>query len=398
MHDAQPPLMPDLQATEEKPNEPDTVANNDSVVAKTTPSTGKPVLLGMGLAIIALVGVLIVMTFYRGAKSKTQESDEITKMKAELADLNRQRQVMGLSPMSSSSEAIDEIAGRLKKDADAIVDLSSSFKQIVTEKDAELSARMSELVRSEKLRQTLAIESGELRKELQKALVEGAEASRLSKDLADVKAQRDALSAELTDTRQQLQSMGKAVSSADFDDLKRRFEETLRAKEFFEARVKELEGDLSQAKLFASSETELVPAAQALFKGLVGLEGMKDSDITTSYSNLGVDLGASVLHTLNFATGSSALAASDEEIVRNLGADIPDGDLMFVVGYASKTGDVNANRALSSDRATAVAQYFNSVKRPGQLVQAVYLGQTDRFSSGVPERNQLVEIWRIRKK
>jgi hypothetical protein len=38
------------------------------------------------------------------------------------------------------------------------------------------------------------------------------------------------------------------------------------------------------------------------------------------------------------------------------------------------------------------------VKRPAQKVQAVYLGQTDRFSSRIPERNQIVEIWCIRKK
>jgi hypothetical protein len=31
-------------------------------------------------------------------------------------------------------------------------------------------------------------------------------------------------------------------------------------------------------------------------------------------------------------------------------------------------------------------------------VQAVYLGQTDRFSSRVPERNQICEVWRIRRK
>jgi outer membrane protein OmpA-like peptidoglycan-associated protein len=71
---------------------------------------------------------------------------------------------------------------------------------------------------------------------------------------------------------------------------------------------------------------------------------------------------------------------------------------MLVIGYASETGNVDSNRTLSSDRATAVAQKFSSIKRPSQLVQAVYLGQTDRFSSRIPERNQLCEIWRIRKK
>ena len=45
--------------------------------------------------------------------------------------------------------------------------------------------------------------------------------------------------------------------------------------------------------------------------------------------------------------------------------------------------------------ATAVAEALNSVKHPGQQVQAVYLGQTDRFGSRTPESNQLCEIWQI---
>ena len=109
-------------------------------------------------------------------------------------------------------------------------------------------------------------------------------------------------------------------------------------------------------------------------------------------------LGADVKTTLSFATGSSALTPSDEEAIRNLVAEIPDGDLIMAIGYASETGNVDGNRTLSSDRATAAAQLVSSVKRPGQLTQAVYLGQTDRFSSRIPERNQIVEIWQIRKK
>ncbi len=79
-------------------------------------------------------------------------------------------------------------------------------------------------------------------------------------------------------------------------------------------------------------------------------------------------------------------------------SEVPDGDLVLCVGYASETGDVDNNRILSSDRATAAAQFFSNEKRPQQFVQAVYLGQTDRFSSRIPERNQIVELWRIRKK
>jgi outer membrane protein OmpA-like peptidoglycan-associated protein len=103
------------------------------------------------------------------------------------------------------------------------------------------------------------------------------------------------------------------------------------------------------------------------------------------------------LHTLNFATGSSELNAEDQDLIRKLVEEVPDGDLVLAIGYASETGNVDANRVLSSERATAAAQLFSDIKRPDQQVQAVYLGQTDRFSSRIPERNQIVELWRIRK-
>jgi flagellar motor protein MotB len=59
---------------------------------------------------------------------------------------------------------------------------------------------------------------------------------------------------------------------------------------------------------------------------------------------------------------------------------------------------VDGNRTLSSDRATGVAELLTTVKTPGQKVQAVYLGQTDRFGSRIPERNQCCEVWHIRAK
>lgn len=57
---------------------------------------------------------------------------------------------------------------------------------------------------------------------------------------------------------------------------------------------------------------------------------------------------------------------------------------------------MDANQTLCSDRATAVARTLDAAKLPNQKVQAVYLGQTDRFGSKFPERNQLCEIWQIR--
>ena len=71
------------------------------------------------------------------------------------------------------------------------------------------------------------------------------------------------------------------------------------------------------------------------------------------------------------------------------------GAIILVVGYVSGTGDANANRRLSSDRATEVAANIDMAKPGNQAVQAVFLGQTKRFSSSIAERNQVCEVWQI---
>ena len=352
----------------------------------------------LAVLIIVLLGVLIFMVL---RNQPAADPAEITELQAQAnalrSQLNRERMALGLRPLAGGSEPMEDIAARLKKDADTMVALAGSFQSLLGEKDLELTAKSAELLRSEQLRQSLAAEATRLQGELQRALVNNSELDLLRRDLTTMKAQRDALASELDATRKELAAKGQGVSKDDMADLQRRFEETLRAKDFFEAKVKELQGDLSKAKLFANSENELLPAAVELCRKLRKLENLPEAEIATAYSSLGAQLGANVLHKFNFATGSSGLSAADQETIRNLVADIPDGDLVLAIGYASETGNVDNNRTLSSDRATAVARLYESVKRPAQLVQAVYLGQTDRFSSKTPEANQLVEIWRIRK-
>jgi outer membrane protein OmpA-like peptidoglycan-associated protein len=351
----------------------------------------------LGFVIVALLVVLLVIS-NRGRMGGGYTNEDLVELQAEVnarrSELNRERMAYGLRPLEGGSEDIEDIAARLKKDADTMVALAGSFQSLLAEKDTQFSAKSAELLRSEEQRMSLAAEAQRLRSQLQEALVNSSTAEAVQRELANLKAQRDALSAELATLRQQ----PAGVNAEDFADVQRRLEEALRAKDFFESRAAELEAELSKARLFASSESELLPAAVELVRSLRKLENRPDSDLTTAYSNLGADLGATVRHTLNFATGSSALTPADEERIRTLVEEIPDGDLVLAIGYASETGNVDQNRTLSSDRATAVAELFSGIKRPEQLVQAVYLGQTDRFSSRIPERNQLVEVWHIRRK
>ncbi len=383
--------------SDEKPPLENQAAEPNTAAPAATKSTMPPAI-ALAFVIIALLGVLIVMVL-RGNRGLASGSPEVTQLQAEAnalrTQLNNERVAMGLRPLEGGgAESVDEIAARLKKDADTMVALATSFQSMLADKDVEIKAKNAEILRLEQLRQSFAAESKRLNDELQRALVNGSETDLLRRDLEASKAKCDALATELAAQR----AKGEGVPADEVADLKRRYEETLRAKEFFEAKVQELESELSKARLFASSENELLPAAVELFRSLRQLEGKADSEISTAYSSLGVSLGANVLRTLNFATGKSELNPEDADAIRNLVADIPDGDLVLAIGYASETGNLDNNRTLSSDRATAAAQLFSSVKRPSQLVQAVYLGQTDRFSSRIPERNQIVEIWRIRKK
>jgi outer membrane protein OmpA-like peptidoglycan-associated protein len=387
---------------EKPPIENHAVAEPASQPAPETTKSAMPPAVPLAFIIIALLGVLIVMNVRSRIGGSPIDSEEMRVLKAQVAaaeaDLNAGRVSMGLRPREGMAEPVEDVAARLKKDADTMVALAGSFQSMLAEKDTEISAKNGEILRSEQLRQSLTAELERLRQQLGTALVSSSEMDLMRRESENLKAQRDALSAELAKLRDELAARGESASAADYADLQRRFDETLKAKEFFEARVVELEAELSKAKLFASSESELLPAAVELFRSLRKLEGMADSEISAAYSSLGVSLGANVLHKLSFATGSSTLTPADEELIRNLVSEVPDGDLVLAIGYASETGNVDSNRTLSSDRATAAAQLYSSVKRPTQPVQAVFLGQTDRFSSRIPERNQIVEIWRIRKK
>ena len=369
-------------------------------VAKKMSASVNPAIILL-LMILAML-VLLALTLLKSGKAtwtSNLEDTTVAAIKSDLdvrrLELNRQRITMGLAPLNNTSEPVEEIVKRLKVDADTLAGISEKFQQMLAEKDAELASRDSQTLHLEKLQQDVSLENARLQSELQHALTSSSEAEQLKIKLADTLLQNKTIAGELAALKQK----GTGVSDEEYAALKRRYEETLRAKEFHEARAKELEANAAKADLFANSEAELLPAAVELFRRLRNLEGQNDSELTTEYSKLGVDLGANVLHSLSFETGKSELSAADMEMLSNIAAsDVPDGDLTLIIGYTSETGNLNSNQELSSRRTTAAAEHFARVKRPGQLVQAVFFGQTDRFSSEIPDRNQICEVWRIRRK
>jgi outer membrane protein OmpA-like peptidoglycan-associated protein len=383
--------MPDTKPPAPDHDAPQPEAAGEQPVSAASKTTVTPVV-AMTFLIVVLLAILIAMRF-RGP-SKDQE---LAKLQAEIDQLTRHSgsaTVPGLG-----GEQLQDIAARMKKDADSMTLLADRYKQLIDELNADLIRKNSDLLRSEQYRQGMTNDLVRLKNELQQAKSSSYEADSLRREVADLKTLRESQATELADLKKKLAEVGEMASKDDLADLQKRFDETLREKEFFESRAAELAAELAkQQSLFAKSENELLPAAVELFKTLRKLENQSDLEISKAYSRIGAELGAEVVKSLTFPTGSAKMNPADEEPVRQLIDKVADGDMLLVVGYASETGNVDGNRTLSSDRATGVAELLDSVKRPGQKVQAVYLGQTDRFGSRFPERNQCCEIWHIRAK
>jgi chromosome segregation ATPase len=224
------------------------------------------------LFMIMAMLILLVFTMMGRGKGTSGSSDNsaVQTSKADLetrrSELNRQRMAMGLPLLDGALEPVEDIAKRLRKDAETLAGISNNYQQLLADKDMEISASNAETLRLLKLRQVASMDNARLQSELDRAHVASSEVDRLKTQLLDSHAQRDAISQELANVRQKLSQQSGAVSRNDFADLQHRYNEVLRAKDFYEARVKELEATITKADLFANSEKELLPAAVELFR------------------------------------------------------------------------------------------------------------------------------------
>ncbi|MEM1083690.1 MAG: OmpA family protein [Verrucomicrobiota bacterium] len=354
------------------------------------PRAPSPVVVGLCMAIVALLVVLIIQGIKPGTPAPAPgDSVQLDAMRANLetqrAALNRERVAMGMEPMTGDigSEAAEEVAARLKTDANTLASLAGSFGTLLEDKDRELDLARQETVDTLKEMKRLRELLESVRVERDKALLEATRNSTLQAQLDNANNRIAVLDAELLRLRDEPARLQQELLACQSERSQ------------LLDRIAQLESELNRVSLFASTENEIMKEAIALFRALRKLEGMADSEIMAAYSKFGKELNAEVLKKCDFATGSSEVAPELRSGILNTVSEVPSNAMIFVVGYASRTGNVDSNRALSSDRATAVAQLLDGAKAPNQRVQAVYLGQTDRFSSSTPERNQIVEIWQI---
>ena len=241
-------------------DEPSPSENQTAPEPVAEPSAAAPAKSGISSAValigvvLALAGVLLATGFKNQFKSATTDPALLATLQAEAnalqSEYNHERIAMGLRPLEGTAEPIEAMATRLQKDMDTFVALAGSYQKMLGEKESELTASNSQLLRSEQQRQTLTDENAKLQADLKRGSLGGAEVEVevLVHDLQAAKSQRDSIAAELATARQKIEAMSTGATAEDFADLQRRLDETLRAKEFFEARAKTLESEASRAK------------------------------------------------------------------------------------------------------------------------------------------------------
>jgi outer membrane protein OmpA-like peptidoglycan-associated protein len=156
-----------------------------------------------------------------------------------------------------------------------------------------------------------------------------------------------------------------------------------------------LRAELAGAKLFVTNSKDVSPRALALYQELKRIEPENHRARAQIYTRIDSDLKASVREDIVFKKGSADIALEHETHIKEMATAAPVNSFFLVVGYASPSGDSMSNKELSSQRATRVASMVNSLKKKGQGVQAVYLGEGNRFGPD-DAPNQVCEVWEIR--
>ena len=238
-----------------------------------------------------LLGILIAMALRpkpSGGLSPDDPAIAIAKadLDARRSELNRQRTALGLAPIggSTSTESIEDVASRVKKDVGTLTEISGRFQQLIAESDSMATEKGKELLASEKARQELSHDNLRLTEERDKALSASASADLL-------RSQLDLANKELANLREQVASTANRPTEASFETTRRQLEEANRAKSFFETRAKELEAKLAGAN--PDDMTKLRDEVARLQAELLQLRSHKQTDpLVPAPTGGGTDPGA----------------------------------------------------------------------------------------------------------
>lgn len=380
------------QHQDEESNHSSTTHNSGA-----TPASNQNLIVGLVLGAAILLLLVLVFNMQNSDNPKESQSDEVSELRDQLDTLKQAQLKASIQGQNYGSAGnnygIDpqKLAEEIATEANALAGAITGFGDTIRQKDALLqSSKDTEALLNRRI-QELQRQSSDLSQAAAKALT-------LQQELDSTRTLLNAANTQIQELRkrpdagivEQLQReneemRARLLTLTDFETENRALRDEIRA----------LRAIVDRATLYVENVDGLPAAAQLLFRELERLEGTDPTALAGQYGLLADQLKARPLRSINFKTGSSQLTNQKVATIRNDIAASSPNSFLLVVGYASTSGNYDANRKLSADRATAVASQVNVVKGVGQEVRAVFLNETDRFSRETPEQNQICEIWEI---
>lgn len=406
-----------MNNTVNEPNQP-SAPQETTVIHAAAPASAQSnanLILILVLFVILLIGAAVAFALKNKNDDSRAEKDLIKAQIAAIRGGDDSMLAKGASLDARITSIVDH-ANKIRTDYDSMKAGYTTSKQSLENTKKELAGNMNTITRLSSSLNKLQNENTQLKALASSAKSHQQQANMLRDTLIDkdkliatlqggptpesmqllqnsLKNEREAydeIKNQLTENKRRMTGMVDRDQVADAEKL-RRENERLRNQ------LAALQAKVDFAKLFVTSHDQLPLTAQSLFNELKQLERASPTELASAYTKIGSNLQAENLQRVKFASGSALLNFKDQNVLKsNLVATNTD-DYFLVVGYASTSGDASTNQTLSANRATSVASLVNQLKKQGQDVRAVYLGQTKRFSKTNHSENQLCEIWRIRK-
>ena len=378
----------------------------DPTPASTSPPAASPtsnqnLILGIVMGAVVLLLLLLVITQQFGGQGDESKDPKLTEMQKESAELKAKIALMVST--SGNNQTTTLLVEGIKRDVGTLGAIVEQNQQnVLALKDSRatiqsLTRQLADLQRRDELNGDAATRVTGLEAQIKAltAQLDGAV------DQTTMTALRDQLTAS-KDLSQQLQEeltalktkSGRMIDGNQLAAVRTELDECLAENTLLKLELQKLRTKLDGARLFVTREN-LSPKAQKFFRELERLEGIDQNGLEQAYERIKKEFNAHVVETAAFAIGSADLKQEHEAQIKGVTVESNPNSFFLVVGYASKTGDIKSNRDLSERRSKRVASTVNYLKQNSQEVQAVYLGETDRFGEKA-QPNQICEVWEIR--
>ena len=362
-----------------------------------TPASNQNLIVGLIMGAAILLLLFLVFNANQNNLGSTNEAAEVAALQKRIEDLKLAKELSGNQQnfgAGTNTYGVDplKLAEEISVEANTLAGMIGNFAKTIQEKEALL--------------QTARDREAFLNSRVQDLQRKNLELNELASEALTLRKEIESLRTLYNNAQRQIEELRKRPDASTLEELRRQNDE-LRARL---AALTDLESENAKLRaenqrlrtladrstLFVESADALPATAQRLFRELQRLDDRSPAQLESEYQRIERILNARPLRSINFATGASQLTNEKISIIQNDLAGTHPEAFLLVVGYASRIGNSEANRKLSSDRATSVASRVNLDKRSTQNVRGVFLSETNRFSKEQATLNQICEVWEIR--